>query len=88
MSKSKSQDHKKNLISSGKEYIGCEHTGEQITTRYNGQYLKEAIEHLSSSTVEIYLSSAQTAAVLKPVKQKENTDQTALLMPLRANADV
>jgi len=74
--------------SSGKEYIGCEHTGDQITTRYNGQYLKEAIDHLSSSDIEMYLSSAQTAAVLKPAKQKENTDQTALLMPLRANADV
>ena len=74
--------------SSGKEYIECEHTGEQITTRYNGQYLKEAIDHLSSEEIEIYLSSAQTAAVFKPTKQKENTEQTALLMPLRANEDV
>ena len=74
--------------SSGKEYIECEHTGEQITTRYNGQYLKEAIDHLSSKDIEVYLSSAQTAAVFKPTKQKENTEQTALLMPLRANTDV
>ena len=61
---------------------------EEIITRYNGQYLKEAIENLSSKDVEIYLSSAQTAAVFKPVSKKENSDQTALLMPLRANADV
>ena len=74
--------------SSGKEYIECEHKGEKITTRYNGQYLKEAIDHLFSKDIEIYLSSAQTAAVFKPTKQKENTEQTALLMPLRANADV
>ena len=74
--------------SSGKEHVECGHTGEEITTRYNGQYLKEAIHHLSSEKVKVYLSSAQTAAVFKPEKEKEKTQQTALLMPLRANTDV
>ena len=72
--------------SSGKEYVECLHEGEEIITRYNGQYLKEAISHLSTNKIKIYLSSAQTAAVFKP--EKENPKQTALLMPLRANTDV
>ena len=74
--------------SSGKEHVECDHQGEEIITRYNGQYLKEAILNLSSEEVTIYLSSAQTAAVFKPKKEKNNTKQTALLMPLRANTDV
>ena len=74
--------------SSGKEYVECEHEGEEIITRYNAQYLKEAITNLSSNKVKIYLSSAQTAAVFKPTNQEEGQNQTALLMPLRTNENV
>ena len=74
--------------SSGKEYVECEHEGEEIITRYNGQYLKEAITNLSSKKIKIYLSSAQTAAVFKPEKQIEGFNQTALLMPLRTNENI
>ena len=71
--------------SSGKEYIECDHQGENINTRYNSQYLSEAISHINTEEVDIYLSSSQTAAVFKPTKKEDNSNHTALLMPLRSN---
>ena len=75
----------KESSSSGKEYIECDHKGEKIDTRYNSQYLSEAISHINTKEVDIYLSSSQTAAVFKPTEEKEGSNHTALLMPLRSN---
>lgn len=69
--------------SSAKEHIVCSYEGPEITAGYNAQYLKEVIQNINNTDVEIYLSGALTAAVFKPKKQKQNTTLTALLMPLR-----
>ena len=39
----------------------------------------------NAKKTEIYLSGPMTAAIIQPDKQKENTVNTALLMPLRIN---
>ena len=73
----------KETRSSAKEHISCEYEGEDLTVAYNSQYIKEVLQNIKDDEVEIFFSSALTAAVFKPKTKKENTKTTALLMPLR-----
>ena len=50
---------------------------------YNAQYLKEVVQHVDNKIIDIFLGNALTAAIFKPQNQKEETELTALLMPLR-----
>ena len=71
---------------SAKEHIDCKYQGEDLTVSYNAKYLIEALQNNETNTVNLFLSTALTAAILQPSKQKENEEITTLLMPLRINA--
>ena len=71
---------------SAKEHIDCLYEGEDLTVSYNAKYLTEALQYNGTSTVNIFLSTALTAAILQPKEKKENEEITTLLMPLRINA--
>ncbi len=73
----------KETRSSAKEHIECEYVGESLTVAYNSQYIKEVLQNINNSSVEMFFSGPLTAAVFKPKEQQRNTETTALLMPLR-----
>ena len=70
---------------SAKEHIDCIYEGEDITASYNAKYLIEALQNNPTNTVNIFLSTALTAAILQPEEKEENEEITTLLMPLRIN---
>jgi len=70
---------------SAKEHIDCLYKGEDLTVSYNAKYLIEALQNNGEKTINIFLSTALTAAILQPKKQKEKEELTTLLMPLRIN---
>ena len=69
-----------------KEHIDCKYQGDDLTVSYNAKYLIEALQNNETNTVNLFLSTALTAAILQPSKQKEKEEVTTLLMPLRINA--
>ena len=71
---------------SAKEHIDCKYQGEDLTVSYNAKYLIEALQNNETNTINFFLSTALTAAILQPSKQKEGEEITTLLMPLRINA--
>lgn len=73
----------KETKSSAKEHISCDFEGEAKTIAYNAQYLKEVVQHINNNEINIFLGGELTAAVFQPKKQKEKTELTSLLMPLR-----
>ena len=73
----------KETKSSAKEHVPCEFGGDSKTIAYNAQYLKEVVQHINNSETNIFLGGELTAAVFQPKKQKEKTELTSLLMPLR-----
>ncbi len=73
----------KETKSSAKEHVVCDFEGEKNTVAYNAQYLKEVVQHVDNKRIDIFLGNALTAAIFKPQNQKEETELTALLMPLR-----
>jgi len=70
---------------SGKEHADCEYEGEPLTVSYNAKYLIEVLQHIDTQKTNIYLSTPLSAAIIKPEKQKDGENFTALLMPLRLN---
>ena len=71
---------------SGKEHAECEFEGEGLTVSYNAKYLIEALQNSGTKTINIFLSTALTAAILQPKEKEEKEEITTLLMPLRINA--
>ena len=68
---------------SAKEHVDCDFKGEEITTSFNAKYLIEIIQHLNSEEITLHLNSALTAALFTPTQEKEKTQTTSLLMPIR-----
>ena len=71
---------------SAKEHIDCLYEGENLTVSYNAKYLIEALQNSGTNTINIFLSTALTAAILQPKEKEEKEEITTLLMPLRINA--
>ena len=68
-----------------KEKIKAEYSGEDITVGYNAAYLKDVLSHVDNDEISVKLKSPISAALFLPKKQKDNTNLTMLLMPIRLN---
>jgi len=68
-----------------RENIKGKYSGEDITVGYNAAYLKDVLSHLDDDEVSVHLKSPISAALFLPKKQKDNTNLTMLLMPIRLN---
>ena len=68
-----------------KENIKGEYSGEDIMVGYNAAYLKDVLSHVDDDDVVVKLKSPISAALFLPKKQKDNTNLTMLLMPIRLN---
>lgn len=70
---------------SGKEHLDCDYRGESITTSYNAKYLIDVLQHIKTSSANIYLSAPLSAATVQETEKKEKEETINLLMPLRLN---
>ena len=68
-----------------KENIKGKYDGEDITVGYNAAYLKDVLSHVDDDEISVHLKSPISAALFLPKKQKDNTNLTMLLMPIRLN---
>ena len=50
---------------------------------YNAQFLMEILRKMDTPGIRFELNNHVTAALLKPIEQKEGEDYFCLLMPLR-----
>lgn len=72
-------------VSSARETLSCEYTGEPLVVGYNSNYLRDIISHLDSPNILIEFRSPVSAAVIHPEGQENNEQLTMLLMPIRLN---
>ena len=71
--------------SKAQEVVSGEFSGEDLTVGYNASYLKDILSHIDDETVIVKLKTSISAALFYPGNQKENTELTMLLMPIRLN---
>jgi DNA polymerase-3 subunit beta len=66
-----------------REVVPAQYASEEIEVGYNAQYLMEILRRMDAPEVRFELSDHVTAALLRPIEQKEGEDYFCLLMPLR-----
>ena len=66
-----------------REVVPAQYDSEEIEAGYNAQYLMEILRRMDSSDIRFELNDHVTAALLRPLEQKEGEDYFCLLMPLR-----
>ena len=66
-----------------REVVPAQYSSEEIEVGYNAQYLMEILRRMDTSEVRFELNDHVTAALLRPMEQKEGEDYFCLLMPLR-----
>ena len=67
---------------SASEEIPCELTGEEITIGFNGKFLIEGLNVMSSEEVTLSLSGPTRAGVIQPVGEEEGESFKILAMPV------
>ena len=71
--------------SKAKEEIVGKYSGEDLTIGYNAAYLKDILTHVTDEKLKMKLKTPISATLFIPEEQKENSEQTMLLMPIRLN---
>ena len=66
-----------------REVVPAHYDSEEIEVGYNAQYLMDILRRMDSSEIRFELNDHVTAALLRPLEQKEGEDYFCLLMPLR-----
>ena len=72
-------------LEEAKEEIVGKYSGEDLTIGYNAAYLKDILSHITDEKLKMKLKTPISATLFIPEEQKENSDQTMLLMPIRLN---
>ena len=72
-------------ITTGKETVECEYSGEPMTIGYNALYLGEVLKNQKTDTLNIMLKTPLSAGIFLPENQEGKEDKTTLLMPIRLN---
>jgi len=71
--------------SKAQEEIKGEFNGDDLVIGYNASYLKDILSHVEGDQVVIKLKTPISAALFYPATQKEKSNLTMLLMPIRLN---
>ena len=66
-----------------REVVPAQYASEEIEVGYNAQYLMDILRRMDTPEVCFELNDHITAALLRPMEQKEGEDYFCLLMPLR-----
>ena len=72
-------------VSSAREKLSCDFTGDPIVIGYNSHYLRDMLSHIDCDKACMEFRSPVSAAVIYPAEQEENEEITMLLMPIRLN---
>ena len=72
-------------ITTGRETVDCEYSGEPMVIGYNALYLGEVLKNQKTNTLKIMLKSPLSAGIFLPGNQEGKEDKTTLLMPIRLN---
>ena len=64
------------------ERLSCEHDGDDIEIGFNGKFLIEMLNNISSKQISLKLSEANKAGLVFPVDKDENEDLLMLVMPV------
>ncbi len=71
--------------SKAQEEIKGDFNGDDLVIGYNASYLKDILSHVESDKVIVKLKTPISAALFYPANQKEKSNLTMLLMPIRLN---
>ena len=69
----------------GNERMKCQYNGEDLVIAFNAKFLIEMLNAADSDEVNLELSTATKAGLIKPSEQDENEDLLMLVMPLMLN---
>lgn len=67
---------------SAEEHILCEYDGTSMSIGFNGPFLIDVLNSITSSEVVLELADPSRAGVIMPAEQEENEDLVMLLMPM------
>ena len=71
--------------SKAQEEIKGDFNGDDLVIGYNASYLKDILSHVESDKIIVKLKTPISAALFYPANQKEKSNLTMLLMPIRLN---
>lgn len=67
---------------SAEEHIMCEYDGTVMSIGFNGPFLLDVLNSMTSNEIVLELADPSRAGVITPAEQEENEDFTMLLMPM------
>jgi DNA polymerase-3 subunit beta len=69
----------------GNERMACQYDGEDLQIAFNAKFLIEMLNGADTGEVNVELSTATKAGILKPSEQADNEELLMLVMPLMLN---
>ena len=72
-------------ITTGKESIDCQYSGEPMVIGYNSQFLGDVLKNQKTEEIKILFKSPLNAGIFLPKEQLDGEEKTTLLMPIRLN---
>lgn len=70
---------------SAEEHIMCDYNGSAMSIGFNGPFLIDVLNSMSSQDVVLELADPSRAGIVTPAQQEENDDLLMLLMPMMLN---
>ena len=67
---------------SAEEHIMCEYDGTAMSIGFNGPFLLDVLNSITSNDIVLELADPSRAGVITPAEQEENEDLIMLLMPM------
>lgn len=69
----------------GNERMSCQYDGEDLQIAFNAKFLIEMLNGVETDEINMELSTATKAGIIKPTEQSENEELLMLVMPLMLN---
>ena len=70
-------------VSSARETLPGDFTGDSLTVGYNSNYLRDLVTHMDGNQILMQFRTPVSAAVIRPEEQQEGESLVMLLMPIR-----
>ena len=70
------------VSTSAKESISCDYNGEPMEIGFHYARMIEVLGNIDHDTIEVHLSDPSRPGVFTPLEQKENEDNTIVIMPM------
>ena len=73
------------LGTAGRESFPCSYNGPELIIGFNGAYVDDFLQHISTDEVRVELTDASRAGVFRPIEDAEGTALVMLLMPMNVD---